>query len=76
MKRALLIGFAACAFALAPALSASAMPAATPNFWSARMRQSSRCEGVTVMVAAIWDAVAEAITTVGAEVAIAAGGKF
>ena len=31
MKRALLIGFAACAFALAPALSASAMRAATPN---------------------------------------------
>ena len=31
MKKALLIGFAACAFALAPALSASAMPAATPN---------------------------------------------
>ena len=31
MKRALLIGFAACAFALAPALSASAMPIASPN---------------------------------------------
>jgi hypothetical protein len=30
MKRLLLIGFAACAFALAPTLSASAMPAATP----------------------------------------------
>jgi hypothetical protein len=31
MKRLLLIGFAACAFALAPTLSASAMPAATPG---------------------------------------------
>jgi hypothetical protein len=31
MKRLLLIGFAACAFALAPALSASAMPVATPG---------------------------------------------
>ena len=31
MKRLLLIGFAACACALAPTLSASAMPAATPN---------------------------------------------
>lgn len=30
MRRLLLIGFAACAFALAPNLSASAMPAATP----------------------------------------------
>ena len=29
MKRALLIGFAACAFALAPAVSASAMPIAS-----------------------------------------------
>src|ERR1700687_4224613 len=31
MKRCLLIGFAACAFALAPTLSASAMPVATPD---------------------------------------------
>src|SRR5260370_37935166 len=31
MKRLLLIGFAACAFALAPTLSASAMPGANPN---------------------------------------------
>lgn len=31
MKRLLLIGFATCAFALAPTLTASAMPAATPN---------------------------------------------
>jgi hypothetical protein len=31
MKRLLLIGFAACAFALAPTLSASAMPLATPD---------------------------------------------
>ena len=31
MKRLLLIGFAACALALAPAMSASAMPAATPG---------------------------------------------
>jgi hypothetical protein len=31
MKRLLLIGVAACAFALAPILSASAMPSATPN---------------------------------------------
>lgn len=31
MKRALLIGFAACAFALAPTLSASAMPVAVPD---------------------------------------------
>ena len=31
MKRFLLIGFAACTFALAPTLSASAMPAANPN---------------------------------------------
>jgi hypothetical protein len=31
MKRLLLIGFAACAFALASGLSASAMPAATPD---------------------------------------------
>ena len=31
MKRALLIGFAACAFALAPTLSASAMPVTTSN---------------------------------------------
>ncbi len=31
MKRVLLIGFAACVCALAPTLSASAMPAATPN---------------------------------------------
>ena len=31
MKRLLLIGFAACSFALAPALPASAMPVATPN---------------------------------------------
>ncbi|THD70783.1 MAG: hypothetical protein E7813_07135 [Bradyrhizobium sp.] len=31
MKRLLLIGFAACALALAPTLSASAMPAAPPN---------------------------------------------
>jgi hypothetical protein len=31
MKRLLLVGFAACAFALAPTLSASAMPAATPG---------------------------------------------
>ncbi len=31
MKRLLFIGLAACAFALAPTLSASAMPAATPN---------------------------------------------
>ena len=30
MKRLLIIGLAACAFALTPALSASAMPAATP----------------------------------------------
>jgi hypothetical protein len=30
MKRLLLIGFTACAFALIPTLSASAMPAATP----------------------------------------------
>lgn len=31
MKRLLLIGFAACAFASAPILSASAMPVATPG---------------------------------------------
>jgi hypothetical protein len=31
MKRLLLIGFVACTFALAPILSASAMPAANPN---------------------------------------------
>lgn len=31
MKRLLLIGFAACACALTPTLSASAMPVATPN---------------------------------------------
>jgi hypothetical protein len=31
MRRLLLIGFAACAFALAPTLSASAMPVATPD---------------------------------------------
>ena len=31
MKRRLLIGFAACAFVLAPTLSASAMPGANPN---------------------------------------------
>jgi hypothetical protein len=31
MKRLLLIGFAACAFAGAPILAASAMPAATPG---------------------------------------------
>ena len=31
MKRLLLIGFAACALALIPTLSASAMPAATPG---------------------------------------------
>src|ERR1700732_3779497 len=31
MKRLLLIGFAACAFAFVPTLSASAMPVATPN---------------------------------------------
>jgi hypothetical protein len=31
MRRLLLIGFAACAFALAPGLSASAMPVATPG---------------------------------------------
>jgi hypothetical protein len=31
MKRLLLIGFAACAFALAPTLSASAMPGANPK---------------------------------------------
>ena len=31
MKRLLIIGLAACAFALAPTLSASAMPAATPD---------------------------------------------
>ena len=30
MKRLLIIGFAGCAFALAPTMSASAMPAATP----------------------------------------------
>ena len=30
MKRLLIIGFTGCAFALAPTLSASAMPAATP----------------------------------------------
>jgi hypothetical protein len=30
MKRLLMIGFAACAFALTPTLPASAMPAATP----------------------------------------------
>ena len=31
MKRLLMIGFAACTFALTPTLSASAMPAATPG---------------------------------------------
>ena len=31
MKRLLLIGFAACTFALAPILSAPAMPVANPN---------------------------------------------
>ena len=31
MKRLLLIGFAACTFAVAPTLSASAMPRATPD---------------------------------------------
>ena len=31
MKRLLLIGVAACTFALAPILSASAMPSANPN---------------------------------------------
>ena len=31
MKRLLLIGFAACAFAAAPSISAWAMPAATPQ---------------------------------------------
>jgi hypothetical protein len=31
MKRLLLIGFTACAFALVPSLSASAMPVATPG---------------------------------------------
>jgi hypothetical protein len=31
MKRLLLIGFAACAFAVVPTLSASAMPRATPD---------------------------------------------
>ncbi len=30
MKRLLIIGFTGCAFALAPTMSASAMPAATP----------------------------------------------
>ena len=31
MKRLLLVGFAACALMLAPTLSASAMPSASPN---------------------------------------------
>ena len=35
MKRLLVIGFAACAVALAPSLSASAMPVATPGVLAA-----------------------------------------
>jgi hypothetical protein len=37
MKRLLLIGFAACTFALAPILSASAMPVAHPNTLAERL---------------------------------------
>ena len=40
------------------------------------MHRSSKSEAVMVMGAATWGAVVEAITTVGAEVAIAVGGKL
>ena len=64
MKRLLIIGLAACAFALTPALSASAMPAATP---AAPMHQSSKSKVATATVTAIWVEAVTVIITDGAE---------
>ena len=76
MKRALLIGFAACAFALAPTLSASAMPVASPDAISVSEGAVIHVKGATVVVAGIWEeATADAIL-VGHAVAIAVGDKL
>jgi hypothetical protein len=67
MKRLLLIGFAACTFALASIQSASAMPSANlSHLLPALIAQSSKCTvGATTVV--------EVIITVGAEATITVG---
>jgi hypothetical protein len=69
MKRLLLIGFAACTFALAPMLSASAMPIATRMHLRAIAAQSSKSMAgdITVAVMAGDITVAEVITMDGVE---------
>jgi hypothetical protein len=49
MKRLLIIAFSGRAFALAPTMSASAMPAATPYMEGVMMRQSFRSKAATAV---------------------------
>jgi hypothetical protein len=67
MKRLLLIGFAACTFALTLTLSASAMPSANPNALIGTRAQSSKYTAVVITAA-------EVITTDGVEAITVAGG--
>jgi hypothetical protein len=83
MKRLLLIGFAACAFALAPALSASAMPVATPGTLGASDAAVIQVKGgkgmdtavgsTTAAVAIITAGLKSATTTMVGGIAIIAG---
>ena len=84
MKRLLIIGFAGCAFALAPTISASAMPAATPyTLGSANGAviqvkgghgMDTGMGGAIMAVAAITMVGTGAATMVGGIIAIAIGG--
>ena len=69
MKRLLIIGFAACAFALTPTLSVSAMPLQHRVLLAAPMQLSfrSKVATATVMVTAIWVGAVAVIITDGAE---------
>ena len=75
MKRLLIIGLTGCAFALAPTMSALAMPAATPYIrWAEPMKQLFRSKaGMDTGMGGAITAVA-AITTVGTGATIMAGG--
>src|SRR5580692_8080498 len=75
MKRLMIIGFTGCALALAPTMSASAMPAATPHMLGSADGQSFRSKagmdtgmgmgGASTAVAATTTVGTEAITMVG-----------
>ncbi len=74
MKRLLLIGFAACIFALAPILSASAMPSAHPNTLTGTDNSIVQVRGATATVGAITAAEVIIMGGVEAEATIMVGG--